>query len=93
LHKTTSDREHEFDIRMYSDAFKALNDLRVKVVAQIEEALKAIGRQLYTKGKVRNVDKRCDISVRQLAYGQSSANEICCIPVYRRKPCYANSMV
>ena len=96
LHKTTSDREHEFDIRMYSDAFKALNDLRVKVVAQIEEVLNAIGKQLYTKGKVRNVSKKCDINVYQLGRGQASFNEICCTPIRSvrgaTRSCYANSM-
>ncbi len=96
LHKTTSDREHEFDIRMYSDAFKALNDLRLKVVAQIEEVLNAIGRQLYTKGKVRNTAKKCDINVYQLARGQAGFNEICCTPMRSvrgaTRSCYANSM-
>jgi hypothetical protein len=96
LHKTTSDREHEFDIRMYSDAFKALNDLRLKVVEQIEEVLNAIGRQLYTKGKVRDTRRKCDINVYQLGRGQASVNEICCTPIKsaRRisKTCYVNSM-
>jgi len=96
LHKTTSDREHEFDIRMYSDAFKALNDLRLKVVEQIEEVLNAIGRQLYTKGKVRDTQKKCDINVYQLGRGQVSDNAICCTPMRsaRRisKTCYVNSM-
>ena len=94
IHKTASDREHEFDIRMYSDAFKALNELRAKIVKQIEEALSVIGKQLYTNGKVRNVDKRCDINVYQLARGQASMNAICCTTTRTRsrRLCYVNSM-
>jgi len=75
-HRTESDRKHEFDIRMYSDAFDALNKLRVKIEEQIIESLAAMS-QIYGRKKVRDTSVKCDIRPRQLARGRTSCNYVC----------------
>ena len=97
---TSSDKRHIFDIRRYSDMFTALNDLRAKIVVQIEESLRAVS-QLYGKGKVRDVRKIKPISPYALSRGAAASNSLCnayCFAPTRARqpiiqPCFASNTV
>ncbi len=51
-------RDHEFDIRKWSQAFDALQQLRKQIVSQIEEAYASLASNLFKRGKVRK-NERC----------------------------------
>lgn len=87
-HRTESDRKHMFDIRMYSDAFKALNDLRKRVEMQIQEALASFS-QLYSNQKVRNTSVKCTVNPRRFEIKPIANTRLCYVP--RRQPCFANN--
>lgn len=97
---TTSDKQHIFDIRKYSDMFTALNDLRAKIVAQIEESLQAMS-QLYQRGKVRDARKIKPISPYALSMGMAAQNGLCEARCHTSRiarqpiihPCFANNTV
>lgn len=86
-HRTESDRKHLFDIRMYSDAFKALNDLRKRVEMQIQEALATLS-QLYAKKTVRTVSTKCVADPRRLDDKPIAKTRLCFDKAGR--PCSVN---
>lgn len=87
-HRTESDRKHLFDIRMYSDAFKALNDLRKRIEEQIHEALAAFS-QLYTNQKVRDTSVKCAVNPHRFEVKPIVATSLCYSR--RRHLCFVNN--
>lgn len=81
--KTESTRLHRFDIFKYSDAFKALHDLRQRIDAQIEHIKRVLKTTMFTKSRVR------DVSVKHTynpawAHRGFTRSAPACLPVFVR---------